>query len=490
MHRIQDKKRWWAANFCTQTSPIQQNRSFDILAPIGLMVVMVGILSLAALAYYHPHVATGVSLANAPTFVAIKEAIDNQATAFDAYKKTNDERLDAVRTGNETKAKELDVKLSKIETDVQKFGELKKTIEIEQQLHRERIEELESRSKAPGRTQIEQKQGEYRDAFVTWMRNKGASPNDEQKLINLGKQLVEMKDITVGSSAGGGYALPKEIASEIAKFELLFSPVRRLVKVIQVGTTDFHQLLNLRGATSGWVGETGSRTATNTPTLRDIIPTMGEIYAYPQVSEWSLDDLGFNVENWLAENVGDEFAYQEGVAVISGNGTNKPTGMTNTAPGSATDVAGTRTAAQYQYVSSTQSPSAVSADSIIDVSYALNSALRGGSVYVMNSNTQGAVRKLKDTTNQYLWQPSLQAGQPDTLNGYRVETWEQLDDIGVHTFPLAFGNFQRGYMLVDRVGLRITRDNITNPGYVRFYVRRREGGIVFDNNAIKFVRCT
>ena len=80
----------------------------------------------------------------------------------------------------------------------------------------------------------------------------------------------------------------------------------------------------------------------------------------------------------------------------------------------------------------------------------------------MNSTTTGAVRKLKDTTNQYLWAPGLQAGQPNSLLGYNVETWEQMPDIGTNNFPVAFGDFRRGYVLVDRVGLRITRDNVTN----------------------------
>ena len=80
----------------------------------------------------------------------------------------------------------------------------------------------------------------------------------------------------------------------------------------------------------------------------------------------------------------------------------------------------------------------------------------------MNSLTTGAIRKLKDSQGQYLWAPGLQAGQPDSLLGYPVATWEQMDDIGANTFPVAFGNFRRGYVLSDRVGLRITRDNITN----------------------------
>lgn len=490
MNHIRDKKRWWAANFCTPTVKVQDNPVFSILAPIGfVMVAMLGILMIGILMTHQDSTAVRTAELSAPTFSVIKDAIENNAKAFEAFKETNDKRIDAVKSGNESLAKELDAKLGKIEVDMKKNAEIKTQWETELKFFQERLEELESRSKTPGRTAAEKVSDEYRDAFTTWIRNKGASPNDEQKLLNVQKKMIEMKDITVGSSAGGGYALPKEIATMIEKFELLFSPVRRLVKVVQVGTSDFHQLLNLRGTTSGWVGETGTRSASNTPQLRDIVPTMGELYAYPQVSEWSLDDLGFDVEGWLAENIADEFAYQEGSAVISGNGTNKPTGMTNTTPVTTADTASpVRAAAAYQYIASVASPFAVNADALIDVVYALNSAYRAGAQYAMNSATIGAVRKLKDTTNQYLWQPSVQAGQPNTLNGYPVETWEQLEDVGSAKFPVVFGNFQRGYMLVDRVGMRMTRDNITNPGYVRFYVRRREGGIVLNNNALKFIR--
>ena len=106
----------------------------------------------------------------------------------------------------------------------------------------------------------------------------------------------------------------------------------------------------------------------------------------------------------------------------------------------------------------------------------------------MNSLTTASVRKLKDTTGQYHWQPGLQVGQPAMLLGYPVETWEQMSDIGANNFPIGFGAWRRAYLLVDRVGLRITRDNVTNIGFVRFYVRRREGGIVLNNDAAKFIR--
>src|SRR5690606_34390260 len=110
-----------------------------------------------------------------------------------------------------------------------------------------------------------------------------------------------------------------------------------------------------------------------------------------------------------------------------------------------------------------------------DLIYKLNSAYRANARWVMNSNTTGSVRKLKDENGQYLWQPSLQAGQPQMLLGYPVETWEQMPDVATNAHPIGFGDFMQGYLLTDRVGMRITRDNVTNVGFVRFYIRRREG---------------
>lgn len=420
------------------------------------------------------------------TFVEIKSAIDKQAEAFEAFKKVNDERLKAVESGNAAKAKELGDSLVKIEADVAKFGDLKKSLEQEMSLNRERLEELEAKAATPGKSAQEKASDAYKAKFNDWIRAKGSSPMIETELHDMMR-----KDVTIASPAGGGYAVPEEIARTIGNLQQKFSPVRRLVKVVQVGTSDYKELIDINGASAGWVGESGSRSATNTPQLREVAPTHGELYAYPQVSEWSLDDIFFNVEAWLADSVARAFAIAEGDAVIRGNGTNKPTGMLNTTPvTTADDASPKRAAAAYQYVNSgDNSPAAVDADALIDVMYTLNSAYRANAAWVMNSNTTGAVRKLKDTQGQYLWQPSLQAGQPDLLLGKRIETWEQMDDIGGNKFPVAFGDFMQGYLLAERTGLRITRDNVTNVGYVRFYIRRREGGIVANNDAVKWLRC-
>jgi HK97 family phage major capsid protein len=426
---------------------------------------------------------------------ALTKSINNLGVAFEAFKETNDERIVALEKGDTSKAGELGIKLAKIEKDVGSFAKLKKDIEIEMQLHKERIEELESRANQPGRTGSEKLRSEYKSTFIDWIRSKGQAADLEAKLKALHSKAIEMKDVTIGTPAAGGYAVPEEISREIERLEKKFSPVRRLVKVVPTGTSDYKELVSIGGASSGWVGESGSRTATTTSQLRERAPTHGEIYAYPQVSEWSLDDIFFNVEQWLAEEVAESFAINEGDAVIRGNGTNKPTGMLNTTPVTTADFASPlRAAAAYQYIASQSGVSppvyGINPDKLVELVYTLNSSYRAGATWVMNSTTTGAVRKLKDSNGQYHWQPGLQLGQPERLLGYPVETWEQLDDIGANKFPIAFGNWRRAYVVSDRVGLRITRDNISNVGFVRFYVRRREGGTVLNNDATKWLSTT
>jgi HK97 family phage major capsid protein len=216
------------------------------------------------------------------------------------------------------------------------------------------------------------------------------------------------------------------------------------------------------------------------------------LYAYPQMTEWASDDIFFDVAGWLAGEVAEQFAIAEGAAVISGNGSNKPTGMLNTTPVTTADNASPlRAAAAYQYLASDLTPGAqgILPDVLIDTVYTLNAMYRAGASWVMNSATAGAIRKLKDGEDRYLWADGLQEGQPARLLGYPVAIWEAMSDIGANNFPIAFGNFKRGYLLCDRTQIRITVDaNITTPGKIKFFVRRREGGAPKNNNAVKFIR--
>lgn len=423
----------------------------------------------------------------------IKELIEKQNRTFDEYKKVNDERLQHVANGNEAAAKEAAAKLEKIDADLNSFSKSLDQAEAERKAMQDRLEELEAEKSLPGAGAREKVNAEHNEKWVDWVRR----PDDDSRkhaLLEAQKKVYAQKDVTIGTDASGGFAVPEQLAREIERLELKYSPVRELVKVVNVGSSDYKELVSVHpgaAAAAGWVGETGTRSATSTPTLREKAPTHGELYAYPQVSEWSLDDIFFDVGNWITETVAEAFAILEGQAVISGNGTNKPTGMTNTAPVStADDASPLRDEDAYQFVpiQSPASPLVLNFDTLIHAVYTLNSRYRMGANWVMNSLTTSTVRQLKDSNNQYLWQPNNQAGQPATLLGFPVRTWEDMADIADNALPIAFGNFRRAYVLANRVGLRMTQENVTNPGYVRFYIRRREGGIVLNNDAVKFIK--
>lgn len=425
------------------------------------------------------------------TLAEINELIVKQNEAFHEFKKVNEQKLAETKAGNESRVKELDAKLARIEETITKTSELKTNLQKELDFQRERLEELEARAKAPGKTVEEKAKDEYKDTFFRWIRSGGQDLILGQKMQDIQASLRQMKAVTIASDSGGGYAVPEEINRAITVMQQKLSPVRGLVKVVQVGTSDYKELLDLNGASCGWVAESGTRNATTTPLLRQVTPTQGELYAYPQISEWSADDMFFNVEDWIVNSVAKSFAKAEGIAVISGNGSSQPTGLLNTTPvTTADDASPLRAAAAYQYFASDLTPGSqgVTADSLFDAVYGLNSAYRAGASWILNSATLGKLRQIKDSNGQYLWQPGLQMGQPDRILGYPLSTWEDMPDIGSNNFPIGFGNWSEAYVLVDRVGTRITRDNVTAIGHIKFYVRRREGGMPLNNDAAKFIR--
>jgi len=200
----------------------------------------------------------------------------------------------------------------------------------------------------------------------------------------------------------------------------------------------------------------------------------------------------FNVEDWLVENASEQMKKALELAVWSGNGTSRPTGLINATPVLTADTASPdRADAALQYVATdSASPEALGGDDIFDLVYSLNRGYRSNAKFGCNQNTQAAIRKLKDTTNQYLWEPSLQSGQPARLVGYEIFTYEDMaDPTTADGFYCAFGDWKKAYTLPYRTQLEITVDNnITAPGYVKFYIRRRYGGIVANNDALKLLK--
>lgn len=305
--------------------------------------------------------------------------------------------------------------------------------------------------------------------------------------LRMGRE-TEIKSINGTTPADGGYAVPRTIDAMIARELTEISPIRSIAQVVQTGTSGYRKLVSTGGTASGWVSEAAARPETDTPNFAEIAPPSGDLYANPAASQSMLDDAGFDIETWLANEIAIEFARAEGAAFISGTGSDQPEGFL-TAPTSIAED-GVRAFGQVQYVGSGDANGFDTAPDakLIDLIHSLKSGHRQGASFVMNSATLATVRKLKTADGAFLWQPGMVEGQPDRLLGYPVVEAEDMPDVASGEFPIAFGNFRHGYLIAEHSATKVLRDPFTNKPFVHFYATKRVGGKVLDSNAIKLLK--
>lgn len=379
---------------------------------------------------------------------------------FDAFKEKNDKRLEAVEQEKGKLAGEVETLNGKLS----ELDELKSALE----------EELKQVKRPTGGSQSKAA-SEHKTAFIGFMR-KGKDD---------GLRELERKALQVGVDEDGGYAVPEELDRTILNLLKDEVVMRQEATTITVGGANYKKLVNLGGTASGWVGETDARPETDASKLGQIEPFMGEIYGNPQATQTMLDDAFFNVEDWINSELAIEFAEQEEIAFTSGNGTKKPKGFL--AYASTLDPDKTRAFGTLQHILS-GAAAGVTADAIIKLVYTLRKVHRNGAKFMMNNNSLFAIRILKDSEGNYLWRPGLELGQPSSLAGYGVAENEQMPDIAADAKAIAFGNFKRGYTIVDRIGTRILRDPYTKKPFVGFYTTKRTGGMLVDSQAIKLLQ--
>lgn len=325
---------------------------------------------------------------------------------------------------------------------------------------------------------------EYSALFASYFR-RGTSEDDLRTAQGNGDRARILASMTSGTPADGGYLAPTEWDRRIQQKQMLTSPMRRLAQVRTTTVGAYSTVWNSDAWGSGWVGETAERPQTSNPTLSSIVFGHGEIYAMPAVSQRLLDDAQFNMEQWLADSVDREFGKQEGIAFISGNGTNKPFGLLQYVTGGA---AATQHPGGTLGITVSGSAGAVTVDQLIQIAYDLGAPYRQNATWLMNSQTAAQIAKLKDGEGNLIWRESFIVGQPATLLGRPVEIDENMPDIAAGSTPIAFGDFYSGYVINDRIGTRILRDPYTNKPFVMFYVTKRVGGGVLDPNAIRLMK--
>lgn len=400
---------------------------------------------------------------------ALKKTIDDLGSAFEEFKKTNDERIAAGAKGVVDPL--LEEKTAKINDAISLLDSQKTALDG----LLARVDEMEVKGGRPGQTQKEKDSEEHKSAFGGFLRK-----GDVNGLADL-----QSKATSIGVDTDGGYAVPQDLDRMIYELELNATPMRQVCQVRKVSDEKYEKLFNLGGSASGWVGETAERPETGTPTMVKIAPKFGEIYANPASTQRSLDDVMFSVEEWLSADVAKEFAIQENTAFMSGDGVNKPSGILNATL--STDADAARTFGELQYRVSSSSAAFVG-DDLIKVVYDLKSGYRQNASFMMTNDALLMARLLKDSDGNYLWRPGLTEGQPSALVGYRITENEYMPGIAAGANSLLFGDFMRGYLIVDVVGTRVLRDPFTNKPYVHFYTTKRVGGIVDDSQAIKVLQ--
>ena len=386
--------------------------------------------------------------------------------AFEAFKQANDERLAlGEKRGGDVV---LEEKLARINSAID--AQARKLDEIT----------LKSARPAFGAERAAQRSAaglEHKAAFESYVRSGETS----------GLRALELKALSAGSNADGGYLVPPEVETQIGQRLTAISPIRSIAGVRTISGNVYKKPFMTAGPAVGWVGETDARTQTTSPTLDELSFPAMELYAMPAATATLLEDAAVNIDQWLAQEVEQVFAAQEGTAFVSGDGSNKPKGfLSYTAVDNASWTWG-----DIGYVASGAAgafPSSDPSDVLVDLVYAVNAGYRQNAVFVMNRKTQSAIRKFKDSGGSYLWQPPAQAGGKASLLTFPVIEAEDMPDIAANSLSIAFGDFGRGYLVVDRMGVRVLRDPFTAKPYVLFYTTKRVGGGVQDFEAIKLMK--
>jgi HK97 family phage major capsid protein len=439
----------------------------------------------------------------------IKSLIEEQGKAFDAFKATLDNEMKSKLGKDDPLVTE---KLTRIEKALDTAVETKAALEAAIVAERKQREELEARINREGikasseegaklelelkdfnlflkSNAAERKQpfvpmdangyGEYKQAFEAFMRK-------SERLLSA----EEIKTLSVGSDPDGGYFVTPDISGRIVTKVYETSPMRQHAAVQAISTDALEGIEDLGEAGAGYAGEGAQGSDSTTPQVGKWRIPVYWIDTEPKATQQLLDDSAVDLEAWLAGKVGDKFGRFENAEFIAGDD-GKIRGITDytTSADSGSGVTwGTighvLSGASADFVADASKP----VDKLIDLMGTLKMEYMSNAKWFTNRAVVVKMRKFKDTTNQYLWQPSLIAGTPETFMGHPVIRMEDMPALAANSLSLAFGDMARAYQIVDRQGIRVLRDQYTSKPFVKFYTTKRTGGGVVNFEAIKFMK--
>jgi HK97 family phage major capsid protein len=440
----------------------------------------------------------------------IEDLLKKQGEAFDAFQKSHDEQIKELKSKGGANDPVLIERLSKIEKSLDAAVEAKAAIEVAVAAERKEREELELRLNREGikgngegalreleiktfndtlaSAHADRKQAftpldatgydAYKSAFNAFMRK------NERMLT-----AEEVKTLSVGSDPDGGYFVTPDVSGRIVRKVYETSPVRQNASVQTISTDALEGIEDTGEAGAGYAGEHTQGSDSTTPQVGKWRIGVHWIDTEPKTTQQLLDDAAVDIEGWLSGKVSDKFSRFENSEFVTG-AANRIRGFMLGYTAAADSGSGV-TWGQIGYLATGVSADFASSnpqDKLIDLVGLLKNEYLMNAKWYTRRSVITKMRKFKDGTGNYLWQPSMVAGTPETIMGYPVVRMEDISALASDSYSLAFGDLNQAYQIVDRQGIRVLRDPFTAKPYVKFYTTKRTGGGVVNFEALKLMK--
>jgi len=394
----------------------------------------------------------------------IADLIQKQGVAFEEFKAKNDALIAAKAEGKAVG--DLTADVAKLNGALSDLG--KQMTEVEKKAGRPQS----------GKDDPTPEQAEYRKAFGRYLR-KGRTDGLEE---------LQQKAMNTGSDPDGGYLVLPEMDAAIDRIAPKISAMHRLAEVKTIGTAKYEKLVKTAGMAMRWIADGAAGGETTEPTFAKIAIEVHTAEVEPWVYNETLEDAIINLETDLAEEAAIGFAEGGGSAFVTGNGVGRARGIA--AYPMLANASFAWGCLGYIVSGATSGFASTNpADKVVNLQHALKAQYRPGAVWLCNDATLGVMRQFKDTSGSYyLWNPDPAGGFGGRFLGNPVEIDDNVADVGTGALALAFGNFKRGYTIVNRAGTTLIRDNITSKGQTKFNFRRRFGGGIVNFEAVKWMK--
>lgn len=329
-----------------------------------------------------------------------------------------------------------------------------------------------------GTAQAEDPSKQYEKDFHNYLKTGNA--------LNLRNDPVPPVAGSEGANANGGFICPDGLDKRVVELLTPRSTIRRNATIIVPAGKKYERPYKKTGITSGWVGETTARTATDAQTYDMISAEVGELYAFPQYTQNFLADTWYNVEQGFARDLAITFADKEETAFISGDGSNKPKGILGSTTTFGTEDDAHRDWNKLQKVN-TGSATGITLNSLYAIKDSLNYAYRSNAKWYMSTSTYTALQQtLVDAERRGIFgRGDVSQNMPETLLGYPIEIDDYMPAVAANSYPIIFGDMRQGYAILERPGIGVLRDMYSNKPYIGLYSIKRVGGLIQDYRALK-----